>query len=47
MINDSFTQPPGFYDPWFVTTGDRGTTHVSVLDKEGNAVAATDTINFA
>lgn len=46
-INDSFTQKPGFYDPFFVNKEDKGTTHVSVIDKNGNAVAATDTINYA
>jgi len=46
-INDSSTQEPSFYDPYFVTTEDHGTTHVSVIDKDGNAVSATDTINYA
>ena len=47
MINDNSTQANSYYDPYFVTTEDEGTTHVSVLDKDGNAVSATDTINYA
>ncbi|XP_066914328.1 glutathione hydrolase 1 proenzyme-like [Clytia hemisphaerica] len=47
MINLTSTQPNSYYDPYFVTTEDQGTTHVSVLDKDGNAVSATDTINYA
>jgi len=47
MIDDDSTKPIGYYDPFFVTTEDQGTTHVSVLDEEGNAVSATDTINWA
>jgi len=47
-INDTSTQSNDFYDPYFiVNTEDEGTTHVSVLDADGNAVSATDTINYA
>ena len=46
-INDSFTQENSYYDPFFTTVEDEGTTHVSVIDRDGNAVAATDTINYA
>lgn len=45
-VNDTSTQENSYYDPFFTTTEDDGTTHVSVIDKDGNAVAATDTINF-
>lgn len=47
MINETSTQANSYYDPYFVTTEDEGTTHVSVLDEDGNAVSATDTINYA
>ena len=47
-INDTSTQSNDYYDPYFmVSTEDEGTTHVSVLDVDGNAVSATDTINYA
>lgn len=47
LINDSRTQPMSYYDPYFVKQNSEGTTHVSVIDKEGNAVSATETINWA
>ena len=47
LINDTQTQPNSYYDDWFVEHEDEGTTHVSVIDEEGNAVAATDTIDWA
>ena len=46
-INDSYTQATSYYDPFFSTVEDQGTTHVSVIDKSGNGVATTDTINYA
>ncbi|XP_057299592.1 glutathione hydrolase 1 proenzyme-like [Hydractinia symbiolongicarpus] len=46
-VNDTSTQKNSYYDQFFTTTEDDGTTHVSVIDKDGNAVSATDTINFA
>ena len=46
-MNDSFTQSLSFYDPFFINKKDEGTTHVSAIDKDKNAVAATDTINDA
>ncbi|XP_065684540.1 glutathione hydrolase 1 proenzyme isoform X1 [Hydra vulgaris] len=46
-INDSVTRENKFYSKFFTNTQDSGTTHVSVIDKEGNAVSATDTINYA
>ncbi|XP_057310883.1 glutathione hydrolase 1 proenzyme-like isoform X2 [Hydractinia symbiolongicarpus] len=46
-VNDTSTQRNSYYDQFFTTTEDDGTTHVSVIDKDGNAVSATDTINFA
>ncbi|XP_057302421.1 glutathione hydrolase 1 proenzyme-like [Hydractinia symbiolongicarpus] len=46
-VNDTSTQENSYYDPFFTTTENHGTTHVSVIDKDGNAVAATDTINFS
>ena len=46
-INDAKTQNLSYYGDYFAKTGDRGTTHVSVLAENGDAVAATDTINYA
>lgn len=47
-INDATTYPSksGFYDVDSFQELDHGTAHVSVLDKHGNAVAASTTVNL-
>ena len=49
-IDDSMTQDPKYYTDSLVLTPrtayDYGTTHLSVLDQDGNAVSATTTINL-
>ena len=46
-INETKTQPLDYYEPMFEPYSDHGTSHVSIIDAEGNAVAATSTINTA
>ena len=46
-INDSYTQPNEYYDPFFLKKDGFGTTHISAIDKDGNGAAATNTINYA
>ena len=46
-INDSFTSnDPEYYGAVTYTPEDQGTSHVSVLDGDGLAVAATSTVNL-
>ncbi|KAK3701127.1 hypothetical protein RRG08_029600 [Elysia crispata] len=45
LINDSKTQDTAYYTLHGASTDDHGTTHLSVLDGQGNAVAITSTIN--
>ncbi|XP_005105286.1 glutathione hydrolase 1 proenzyme isoform X2 [Aplysia californica] len=44
-ISDEKTHDTAFYDPPFSVANDSGTTHISVIDGEGNAVSVTSTIN--
>ena len=46
-ITDSMTHNTSYYGDFFSKTEDHGTTHVSVLAENGDAAAATDTINYA
>ncbi len=45
-ITDKMTHNTSYYSDFFTKTEDRGTTHVSVLAENGDAAAATDTINY-
>lgn len=46
-INDSYTSnDPEYYGAELYTPDDAGTTTISVLDKDGMAVAATSTVNL-
>ncbi|KAI5100081.1 glutathione hydrolase 1 proenzyme [Silurus meridionalis] len=44
-ITDNTTQNESYYEPEYFLPENHGTSHISVLDKDGNAVAATSTIN--
>ncbi|CAF3028540.1 unnamed protein product [Rotaria socialis] len=44
-VNEYRSQPLDYYEPKFETQTDHGTSHCSIIDTEGNAVAATSTIN--
>ncbi len=46
-IDDSKTHNTSYYGDFFSKTEDQGTTHVSVLAENGDAAAATDTVNYA
>ena len=47
MINDSYTvNDPQFYGANFYEPNDHGTSHISVVAPNGDAVAATSTINL-
>lgn len=45
-ITDNKTHRLEYYNPKFDIHEDHGTTHLSVIDNEGNAVALTSTINL-
>ena len=44
-INDNKIQSVSYYGGFYSGWNDHGTTHLSVLSKEGDAVAVTSTIN--
>ncbi|CAF4058458.1 unnamed protein product [Rotaria sordida] len=44
-IKEDKTQPLEYYEPMFEPQTDHGTSHCSIIDSEGNAVAVTSTIN--
>ncbi|KAJ3517206.1 hypothetical protein NLJ89_g663 [Agrocybe chaxingu] len=45
-ITDDRTHPPEYYNPVFDVKVDHGTSHSSVVDKDGMAVALTSTVNL-
>ncbi|KAF8161066.1 gamma-glutamyltranspeptidase [Crassisporium funariophilum] len=45
-ITDDRTHPPEYYKPEYDVKIDHGTSHTSVVDKNGMAVALTSTVNF-
>ncbi|KAF9531606.1 gamma-glutamyltranspeptidase [Crepidotus variabilis] len=45
-ITDDRTHPPDYYKPVFDVPTDHGTSHTSVVDRNGMAVAITSTINL-
>ncbi|THH02088.1 hypothetical protein EW026_g744 [Hermanssonia centrifuga] len=45
-ITDGFTHSPEYYNPVYDVPTDHGTSHSSVLDKDGMAVAITSTVNL-
>ncbi|XP_071098106.1 glutathione hydrolase 1 proenzyme-like [Haliotis cracherodii] len=45
-IDDAATHDAKYYGATFSSALDQGTTHLSVVDAEGNAVAITSTINY-
>ena len=46
-INDDFTyNDPAFYGAVTYNPDDKGTSHVSIIDPNGMAVAATSTVNL-
>jgi gamma-glutamyltranspeptidase/glutathione hydrolase/leukotriene-C4 hydrolase len=45
-ITDDRTHPPEYYNPIFDVKADHGTSHTSVVDKNGMAVALTSTVNL-
>ncbi|KAF8973301.1 gamma-glutamyltranspeptidase [Flammula alnicola] len=45
-ITDDRTHPPEYYNPIFDIKIDHGTSHTSVVDKDGMAVALTSTVNL-
>ncbi|KAF8556134.1 gamma-glutamyltranspeptidase [Imleria badia] len=44
-LTDDRTHPPEYYNPEFDVETDHGTSHVSVVDKDGMAVSLTTTVN--
>ncbi|CAF0721059.1 unnamed protein product [Adineta steineri] len=44
-INEDKAQPLAYYDPMFEPQTDHGTSHCSIIDATGDAVAVTSTIN--
>ncbi|XP_072163900.1 glutathione hydrolase 1 proenzyme-like [Diadema setosum] len=44
-INDDRTYNYTYYDPEFQIVNDGGTSHISIVDQEGNAASVTSTIN--
>ncbi|KAJ7178528.1 gamma-glutamyltranspeptidase [Mycena crocata] len=45
-ITDNETHPPQYYNPEYDIKTDHGTSHTSVVDKNGMAVSLTSTVNF-
>ncbi|GBB98511.1 hypothetical protein RclHR1_03250005 [Rhizophagus clarus] len=45
-ISDSITFEPPYYNPIYDVSEDHGTTHISVVDKDDQAVALTSTVNL-
>ncbi|TFK44674.1 gamma-glutamyltranspeptidase [Crucibulum laeve] len=45
-VTDDQTHPPEYYNPEYDVKIDHGTSHSSILDKNGMAVALTSTVNF-
>ncbi|KAF8906563.1 gamma-glutamyltranspeptidase [Gymnopilus junonius] len=45
-ITDDQTHPPEYYNPTFDVETDHGTSHTSIVDKNGLAVALTSTVNL-
>ncbi|KAF8993673.1 gamma-glutamyltranspeptidase [Cyathus striatus] len=45
-ITDDRTHPPEYYNPEYDVKIDHGTSHTSVVDRQGMAVALTSTVNF-
>ncbi|KIJ18880.1 hypothetical protein PAXINDRAFT_128053 [Paxillus involutus ATCC 200175] len=45
-LTDDRTHPPEYYNPEFDIKIDHGTSHTSVVDKDGMAVALTTTVNL-
>lgn len=46
QISDDLTHTFEYYKPAFLNEKDFGTTHISVIDEEGNACSATSSINL-
>ncbi|KAF9478610.1 gamma-glutamyltranspeptidase [Pholiota conissans] len=45
-LTDDRTHPPSYYNPIFDVKTDHGTSHTSVIDKNGMSVALTSTVNL-
>ncbi|KAF8200846.1 gamma-glutamyltranspeptidase [Pholiota molesta] len=45
-LTDDRTHPPAYYNPIFDVKTDHGTSHTSVVDKNGMSVALTSTVNL-
>jgi len=45
-ITDNRTHPPSYYNPIFDVPEDHGTSHTSIVDENGMAVAITSTVNL-
>lgn len=45
-ITDGHTHPPDYYNPEYDVLTDHGTSHTSIVDKNGMAVSLTSTVNL-
>ncbi|KAI0341981.1 gamma-glutamyltranspeptidase [Trametopsis cervina] len=45
-ITDNYTHPPEYYNPVYDVPMDHGTSHSSIVDKDGMVVAITSTVNL-